>query len=90
MNAVNEQSFEGDELVIVKFERESPESSAPLIEVVFRVHEPQGVIHRTRAVLVQLSATRQDTHEPVTLTREEQDAVLTKAAEKANDLMPGE
>lgn len=78
-------------LVIVLFERESPEANAPMIEVVYRVHfltSDNDILSDPKPVLRMLSATRTDTRLAVELTQEEDDFCAARAAERALDFNP--
>jgi len=75
------------QLIKVRFERESPDSDSPIIDVVYRIDYPLPLSIRKEnvSVLTLVSITRTDTREAVTLTPEEaaivHDAATTKAAE---------
>lgn len=77
------KSVEGNDLITVRFEKETAVAAAPIIEAVYEVFIPEGMFSEVPSVLTLLSATRQDTREPVVLTPEERAACATKAAEAA-------
>jgi len=83
-----EKSTDHRSLIIVTFERASPESTCPTIEVVFQVQWPDDFTLMTTdtPVLFRLSVTRQDTRELISLTREEEDMVYTEATNEAAKL----
>jgi hypothetical protein len=85
------QSSGGKSLAVVRFEQETPEADAAMVDVVFEVHTPDdyGVIGRNRSarVLIFLSATRTDTRKPWTMSEEERNTVFSAVAEKLLELM---
>lgn len=89
MYAVYEKSADGRRLVKITFERQSPDSDSPVIEVVYRLDYPQDFrIENNIPVLTFLTATRTDTREPVTLTPEEQREVVEAVTNKAAEAVP--
>ena len=89
MVAVYDKTAEGRRLVRVTFERQTPEASAPIIEVVYRLDFPGDFRIDSVPVLTFLSATRTDTREKVRLSDEEeieiQEVATNKAAEAVKD-----
>ena len=72
--------------ISLTFERESPDSDSPTVEVIYQIQATDGSpFGNETSVLVFLSATRTDTREPVTLTDDERQVVLRMAASKVTD-----
>ena len=79
-----DNSTDGRRLLHVLFERQSPDADVPTIEVIFFLQWPDDYqITDPVSVLVPLSCTRTDTREAITLTTEEDRAVLQEAANAA-------
>jgi len=80
------RSTEGKNLVIVTFERESPDADSPMIEVIYEVRFSSDQINITAEptrVLRLLSSTRTDTRTTISLTQEEEDFCAMRASEKS-------
>jgi len=82
------ESIEGKDLIMVRWQRDTPDAAAPMLEAIFEGWIPQGVFilnddeSPTPAVLQLLSVTRVDTREAVLMTPEEREAIGVSAAEK--------
>lgn len=76
-------SVDGEDLISVIFERESPDSLAP-VEVVFQVVEgaPSSPYGEPPRALSFLSATWTDTRLPVQLTKQEMIMAVERASSK--------
>lgn len=89
MVAVYDKTTEGCRLIRVTFERRTPEASAPVIEVVYRLDFPGDFRIDSVPVLTFQSATRTDTRRKVFLSDEEetevQEVATNKAAEAVKD-----
>lgn len=88
--AESSKSVEGKSLIICRFERETPEAAAPIIEALYEVFIPEGLFTAVPPVLTLLSVTRQDTREALSLTPEERVHVASVAAEKAASMTADE
>lgn len=74
---------DGRKTIALRFERESPESDSPVIEVVYEIERSESnPLEEEVVVLVFLSATRTDTRESVKLSRDERRQVVQTAAAK--------
>lgn len=80
------RSTDGKHLVVIMFERESPEADSPVIEVIYDVQFPMNVRGDSIPVLRPLTATRTDTRVAITLTDEEDSYCVGRASEKAMEL----
>lgn len=90
MQASLTQSVDNRKLIKILFERQTPASAAPVIEVVFVLDFPDGfnITGNNTLILTWLSTTRTDTREKVNLTKEEQEAVYRLASQKAAETTP--
>jgi predicted peptidase len=71
-------------LVLVSFQRQSPDADSPQIEVVYRLYWPEDfTLKGDPYVLYFLSSTRADTREHVELTDSEITAVMEAAVVRA-------
>jgi len=88
MRTTHDTSVDGRRLIHVVFEQESPDADAPTIEVVYELRYPEDFTldNQHAKILIPLSATRRDTREPYSLTREEADAVHQVASAYAAEL----
>ena len=83
-----DQAADKRRLIHVTFERQSPDASAPTIEVVYEVRFPdEGFLADDTAVVNRISVTLTDTKELVSLTPEERDLCDQAATEKAAELL---
>lgn len=74
---------DGRHFLSLVFERESPDASAPYIEVVYLIQNPDDdPFEEKPPVLLFLSATRTDTREAVQLTEDEIRELIQAAANK--------
>lgn len=79
-------TVDGRQTVSLTFERESPESDSPTIEVIYEVQETMsGPFGGTAFVLNFLSSTRTDTREPIALTDDERRNANRRAADKVSE-----
>ena len=84
MYVTTERAVDNRHLVRVTFERQTPDSQAPMIEVTYEVRFPgDSYLTEDSAVIIPLSIVRQDTRERILLTDEERDMCHQAGAEKA-------
>jgi len=76
---------DGRQMISITFERESPDSDSPVIEVIYQVEMADSSPFKETPVLIFLSATRTDTREPTALTDDERRQVLQAAANKVSE-----
>lgn len=77
---------DGRKTLMMRFERETPESDSPVVEVIYEVTDSEvSLFTDPVSVLVLLSATRTDTREPVTLTVNERRQVVQAAVAKLSE-----
>lgn len=81
MRCTLERGAANEKLVYVRFERAAPDTCTPTIRVIFAVHYPEGPLADKLAILVHLSATRDDTSQSEFLTDHEFRLVYQAAAE---------